>query len=395
MKKLAFLVILVLMLTNLFGVSEFAGIFTIINPSARGRAFGNNSGAADIWDTSPLGAWSNPAKLGYHNGFSFGYSDDPWFAEIFHDMYHRSSYISYGWKGIGVLLPAPSAKNKWGTVMSYGEQTQLDEDGNIIGTFESYDADTKYGFGINLVEFASNFIYNDFLKSINSYGEFSFGYSYDDIYSALAPEGTGVSSYNTKGIGISKFSSYGYLLRLSPFNKRNVLGGFFTLDLVGSINNINPDKKKISYINESQADYLPWGTHSAFAAKLTINKDIVINSELPPVLDSIFSNLISIYYSYDDTQYGEETASNPGEWGRGAEITFFDVFSIRKGRYSDTAGEVVGDTSGYGINLNYNDIFQFQYNNAKFPGGELQNEQEKTDYLVRIDFLKAYELIKN
>jgi len=90
-----------------------------------------------------LGAWSNPAKLGYHNGFAFGYSDDPWFAEIFHDMYHRSSYISYGWNGIGILLPAPSSHEKWGTFMSYGEQIQMDEDGNIIGTFESYDADTK------------------------------------------------------------------------------------------------------------------------------------------------------------------------------------------------------------------------------------------------------------
>jgi len=48
MKKLVFSVILVLLLTNLLGIQELACIFTIINPSARGAAFGNNSGAADI-----------------------------------------------------------------------------------------------------------------------------------------------------------------------------------------------------------------------------------------------------------------------------------------------------------------------------------------------------------
>lgn len=394
MKKLVSLIVLFFLISTLFGVSNFACVFTMINPSARGTAFGNSSGAADIWDTSPLGVWSNPAKLGYHQGLAYGYTHTPWFANIFQEMYHQSSYISIGWNGIGVLLPAPSAHKKWGTVMSYGEQTQIDSLGNVISTFESYEADTKYGFGINLVEFASNFIYKDCLRSINHYGEFSFGYSYDDIYSALAPEGTGVSPYNIKGIGISKFSSYGYLLRLSPFNKQNALGGFFALDLVGSINNINPDKAKITYINESQADYLPWGTHSAFAAKLTISKDILLNSELPPVLDNIFSNLLSIYYSYDGTQYGEETSSNPGEWGCGTEITFFDVFSIRKGRYSDTAGELVGNTSGYGINLNYNNIFQFQYNHSEIPGGELQDTNEMSDYLFRVDLLKAYDLFK-
>jgi hypothetical protein len=56
---------------------------------------------------------------------------------------------------------------------------------------------------------------------------------------------------------------------------------------------------------------------------------------------------------------------------------------------------MVGDTDGFGLNFNYKDIFQFQYNKTKFPGGELQDKQEKTDYMVRIDFIKTYNLFKN
>ena len=393
MKKLSFLIIFILLLTQLLGIQELACMFTLINPSARGAALGNDSGAADIWDTSPLGAWSNPAKLGYHQGLAYSYTHTLWSSEIFQDIYYQSSYISLGWNGIGVLFPAPSAHKKWGTVMSYGEQDQLDEFGNLIGTFESYDADTKYGFGINLVEFASNFIYNDFLKSINSFGEFSFGYNHDNIYSNLAPEGTGSSTTSISGIGESKFSSYGYLVRLSPFNKQNTLGGFCTLDFIGSINNINPDKETITYINESQADYLPWGTHSAFSGKISITKDFITRYQTPPILDGIVANLVSFYYSYDDTQFGKEEADNPGEWGHGYEITFLDIFSIRNGYYEDDYGMIVGDTSGFGINLNYRDIFQFQYNYSEIPGGEFFDTLEMDDYLFRVDFLKAYKLL--
>ena len=89
MKKLIFLLIALLLLTQIFGITEFACIFTMINPSATDVAFGLGSGTANIWNTSPLSVWSNPAKLGYHNGFSYGYSHTPWFREIFHDMYHH------------------------------------------------------------------------------------------------------------------------------------------------------------------------------------------------------------------------------------------------------------------------------------------------------------------
>lgn len=391
MKKFIFLIIVLLLLTQVSGISEFACLFTMINPSATDVAFGHASGSANIWNTNPLSVWSNPAKLGYHNGFAYGYSHTPWFRDIFSDMYHQSSYISYGWNGIGILFPAPSAKDHWGSVLDYGEQTWLDEDGNLIATFESYDACSKFAVGINTLEFISNFINNESISSLQSYGDISVGLNYDLIHSELPPVGgTGTTPVD---LTISKADAHstgvGFIGRISPFNKINALGGFCTLDITGGLYYLNPSKEEITHTNDS--DPLLWGTRSAFSGKFSIDISLI------PEMDNenircFINNLFSIYYSQDNAQYGEKDESNPSVWGEGIEIAFFDIFYIRKGQYVDRAGDVIGDTDGFGINFNYKDIIQFQFNKTKFPGGELQNKQEKTDYMIRIDFLKAYGL---
>ncbi|MFC1898302.1 hypothetical protein ACFLYJ_01895 [Candidatus Cloacimonadota bacterium] len=380
--------IVMLSIIQLLAINEFACIFTTINTSVRGSAFGNNGGAADIWDTSPLGVWSNPAKLGYHKGVAYGYSNTPWMAEIFDDIVFRASYMSIGWNGIGILLPAPSQKEQWGTVFSYGEQIATDPNGNILDTFESWDANAKYAFGINIFEFSSKMLRQDFLCAINHFGEISLGYSYDDIQSKIAGGFSNGSFSND--VTLSDFQSYSFLGRLSPFNKTNTLGGFLTLDLVGGINYINPQKSEITYIAESGTDPLPWGTHSAFSGKISISQDIVPGLEIPPILDDFVDNLFTYYYSQDQMYYGKKTDDNPGEWGYGYEFTFLDIFSIRNGEYRDKMGEIMGDTYGFGINLNYKDIFQFQYNYAEIPGGELEYKRKMDDYLFRVDLLKLF-----
>ena len=394
MKKIIFLIIALLLVAQVFGISEFACIFTMINPSATDVAFGLDSGTANIWNTSPLSVWSNPAKLGYHNGFAYGYSHDPWFDEMPYfdfDMYHQSSYISYGWNGIGILIPAPSAKSRWGTVMSYGEQTQIDSLGNVIGTFESYDACSKFAVGINTIEFVSNFTNNESFRSLQYYGDISIGYNYDNIISDLASGGAGGGEIGIKGLGESHSSGIGYIGRISPFNKINAAGKFYRLDLTAGIYYLNNERTEISYINESQSDPMPYGTRTAFSGKFSINLSLIPEMENDNIR-FFTNNLFSIYYSQDNAQYGEKDESNTSVWGEGIEFTFFDIFYIRKGQYVDRAGEMVGDTDGFGINFKYKDIIQFQFNKTKFPGGELQNKQNKTDYMFRIDFIKAYGL---
>ena len=378
MKKIILISVLLLIISNLFGISGFASLFTLINPSATDVAFGLDSGTANIWNISPLSVWSNPAKLGYHKTFSFGYSHDP----CFHDTYHRSSYISYGWSGIGILLPAYSAIKHFGTVMSFGEWDIFDETGVFIETVEFYYACSKFAVGINTLEFISNFIHNEHIRSLQYYGDLSVGFNYNIIHSELDPQ----LSANAHSTGI------GFIGRISPLNKMNVSEEFYRLDLTAGVYFLNPGRTEIFYsVNETLKDPLPWGTRSAFSGKLSFNMKLIPSLANHDIISLFCNNIFSIYYSQDNAQYGEKDEFNPSIWGEGVEFTFFDIFSYRKGQHVDREGESVGNIEGYGINLSYKDIIQFQYNKVKFP---VSDSQEKTDYMVRIDFLKAYELFR-
>lgn len=194
--------------------------------------------------------------------------------------------------------------------------------------------------------------------------------------------------------GESHSSGLGYILRISPFNEHNAADKFYRLDLTAAAYHLNPNKTTITYTNDSQSDPMPYGTRSAFSGKFSI--DIGIIQELDTeVIRSFIDKLVSIYYSQDNSQIGEESEFNTGEWGEGIEVTFFDILSLRKGQYVDRTGQIVGDIEGYGINLNYRGMLQFQYNYVEFPGGGLQASQKKSDYFVRIDFFKlCQEFIK-
>ena len=388
MKKFVLFLICIFAFSTVYGISEFTCIFTLINPSATDVAFGLKSGTANIWNTSPLSVWSNPAKLGYHNGFAYGYSHDPWFENVFSDMYHQSSYISYGWNGIGILLPAPSAKSRWGTIMSFGELEWTDEFGNVIGTFESYDACSKFAFGINSLEFVSNFISNKNIRSLQCYGELSVGFNYDMTHSELIPEGTSFIPDSLSATADAHSSGIGLIGRISPLNEMNVLGGFCTLDITGGLYYLNHSKEKITYINDP--DFLPWGTYSAFSGKISIKKDILLSKNAQSGSANFTDNLFSFYYSQDNAQYGEKSDNNPSIWSYGYEVTLLDIFSIRNGHYKDEVGEVEGDTHGIGLNLNYRDIIQLQFNHNKF---EFAGTSElKWDILFRADFIALYNM---
>lgn len=387
MKKLILLSLLVLLVSGLAASSRFAGLFTTFNNSAADLAFGNESGTANIWNTSPLSVWSNPAKLGYHNGFAWGFSDDQWLEEYFDNMYHTSSYISVGWKGIGIMLPMLSRQSKFGTVMDYGEQVETDEDGNETNSFDSYESSTKYAIGVNLLQFSSNFLRQDDLEFLQYYGELSIGYNYNKI--AVNIYSSGNTEGNPESKAISHSSGLGMIARISPFNKHNAQDKIYKLDLTAGVYYLNPEKTVISFGNEEQSDPLYWGTNTALSGKLSLNLS-TFQELKQTIINDFTKNFFSVYYSRDNTHYGEK--SNPSSWCSGVEFSLCDIFSYRIGQSDSSAGRDT-DSSGFGINLNYKETFQFQYN-VSYAEGSFQNEETKADFLVRVDFLKAYEMMR-
>jgi len=195
-KKIVIILILLIFCSfSSVHTEEFAGIFTSINPSATNVAFGLNSGTANIWNQTPLGVWSNPAKLGYFEDFSWGWIHDGWFEEIFPDIYFDSSYLTYGKNGLGFMVPFINNFGKFGTSFDYGKQIAINSQGQVIDTIRSYEINSQFAVGINCFQFFYNFLKPE-LKTPTIFKNFEIfcGYSYDY---------TGHIADDTKGYGIN------------------------------------------------------------------------------------------------------------------------------------------------------------------------------------------------
>ena len=388
MKKNVLILFFILIISKLFCVGQFACIFTLLNPSATDVCFGNDSGAANIWNTNPLSVWSNPAKLGYHKSFAFGYSHDPWFEDVhgIDDMYLRSSYVSFGWNGIGILLPALCSNGRLGTCMDYGKQEMYDANDNYIGSFSAYESDTKFAIGINTLEIISNLIKNRQLTFLQNCVELSLGYNYDIIYSKL---GYHLGSSTPKVEGKSFSTGIGGIFRLSLSKFFEDFDNLFVLDLTCGVYLLNPSKTEIKYPDETQKDPLPWGTRSAFSGKLSVPLSTFTILEYD-IIQLFCENIFSFMFSFDESKLEtNESKTN----GYGFEYTFFDILSIRNGSYEDKDGEIIGDCLGFCLNFDYKKKIQIQYNFTKFPGGGMQETQNKWDILFRTDFAALYKML--
>jgi len=401
-KRIIFIIVLLSMLsicTFSYASSEFTCIFTLINPSATNVAFGLESGTANIWDRNPLGVWSNPAKLGYYKGFSYGYSHDKWFEGVVEDMYHNSSYITFGWNGLGFLLPFKNKYKKYGATMYYGEQEAYDAHGNFLRNFNSYETCSQFAVGLNFFEFTNKvFKYSSPIIDLQRYSEISLGYSLDYIVSGLCP--LIPELMDAEGKGESTSHNIGGIIRISPIILLNdilqnilhygfSINNYVSLDLSHGINFINIYRDEILYENSNNKQPLPNGIRNGVAGKLSFINIKNLADEYPLLYD-ISKYLFSIYASYDNSKYGD----NPSTWGKGIELTFLDIFSWRSGEYNDIDGHIVGDCKGWGVNLNYKDVVSFQYNYVEFPGGDLQKTQEKEDISFSIDIIKLINELK-
>lgn len=398
LKTLLCLIIIVLISFNLHSVSNFAAIFTLFNPSAENLAFGLDAGTADIWHRNPLSVWSNPAKLGYYKGLSFGYSRDAWLdkVDVLNDLYHNSSYLSFGWKGIGISLPFVNNNQKFGTILDLGEQVQTDENGNYLGTYNPYETCSEFAVGVNTLEFLANLSENSFkdnIYNLSYYTDLSLGYSFNYIFSDLVLEGTVQPEQDVKLKAKSHFHNIGLIARVSPFNSQNY--EILNIDFTGGIKYLNISEEKINYPNSgSDANPLPYGTKTAISGRLALNledmlsKSTLLNNPANNFISSFCKDLLSIYASYEENKYGDRST----EYDKGVEFGLLNIFYLRSGEHSDNYG-LSGKISGYGINLSYKNWFHLQYNHVSFPGGGLQETQEKSDYMINVNILKIIENI--
>ena len=173
----------------------------------------------------------------------------------------------------------------------------------------------------------------------------------------------------------------GFLGHFTHDHHLSSLKSLLRIELTSGLYLVNAFKNKMSY---ASGDYpLPYGSRVGFTGKVSYDFGVNSNISMPV---SFMKSLVSLCLVYDTAKYGD----NPSTWGQGFEFGLFDMFFLRWGEYHDEQGHIEGNTSGVGIKLNFNNVVNFEYNYATFPGGELQAEQRKNDLMVSVDLMKLF-----
>ncbi|MCD4830129.1 MAG: hypothetical protein K8R90_11935 [Candidatus Cloacimonetes bacterium] len=353
-------VCLLVIITPCIAVSRGAALFLQLNTSAYESAFGRRAGAANIWNIGPVECLNNPAKLGYvGEGASWGFSHSNWMD--FSDIGLSSSYVAYSWNGIGIMLPSLNADGHWGKSLDYGEMSATGEQGQELGTINPYESGSTFGVGVNLLQFLANVRQDRHLGDFSKIYELSIGYQYTYVITDWDRDGVFPDAQEADGAHVNNL---GLLARWTPLGDTPDSDEPLEFEFTGAYFTLNPFDSEVKY-SEGQDWPIVSAEYISFAAQLRVPNRLGI-------LPDYCQNLISATAMADMCDEDSYNTSTSG-WG----VTLLDILSFR-----------FGDEWGWGVNLNYRDIVQCQYNWAQIDAGELTDHNELWDISVRVNLLE-------
>lgn len=354
----------------------------LIDPSVRASAMGRSSNAV-FWghDTND---WSNPSLLAYRSGVTYEWGRTQLVPDLAEDVFFTTKRLTVGIWGAGLRIAGKPIGDLGGLRLDYGKSFATDPDGNILGTFHSFEETQAIAAGINVVEFAEHALRagGREIASWSRFGDVAVGWSEKRTHVSLAP--ADVTQDRIAGEGFVTTHDSGVLARLTPYDGIDhagflpgldrALGARLDVSYGGSTQNYN--NATIAYIDADQADPIARIQIKGWAARAALDaprwrKDSIRSSRLGWLID-VLSPLLSA-----GTTRSKQIPLLPGPSGgllagerienSGWEVTIASIYSIRGGKIDDPVGTVQGHTRGWGIGLHLKDAVGFSYDRATVP----------------------------
>jgi len=142
--------LLLVLLSSMAGMydeapAQISGVQSLlVGPSIRASGMGRSS-AAVFWG-GDADYWANPALLGYRDGLRFEHGKTRLVPDLADGVYFRSDRFTIARWGIGIAATAPLGRNR----LDYGESIATDDEGNVLGSFTSYEEYDDFGIGVSL-----------------------------------------------------------------------------------------------------------------------------------------------------------------------------------------------------------------------------------------------------
>jgi len=260
-----------------------------------------------------------------------------------------------------------------------------DVDGNVLGTFTSYEEIQSFAGGANILEFAEHALKAGGVASpsLTRFGDVAVGWSEKKTHVFLAP--ADVTQDRAAGEGFVTTHDSGILIRLTPYNAIDYAGFLPALDRIARArldvshgrSTQNYNDATIAYIDQSQADPIARFQRTGWAAHVSLGLSSGAQEALGSRgfgwLPAWITPLVSwgkawdkeVPMIFDPATRGHQVGTRIEK--SGWELTLANIYSIRRGRIDDPVGTVQGTTSGWSLGLHLKDLAGFSYDRATVP----------------------------
>lgn len=351
--KTTYVIITLLLLgISLSAVSNGAALFTLIEPGSRATSMGS-AYVAQVDDG--FATWWNPGAMAFNRKSQFALTHSNWMKQAFGDLYYE--YLSFN-----KFVPEIGNLGTSVIFMSYGEQEEVDEDGVLQGTFNSYEIAFMLNYGTQLSQ------------------NWGVGTNFKIFYSDLAPEGTGNTEVGVRGRSVSfAFDVATKKKGLNFFQEENLLDN---IDFGLNLQNVGPN---MTYINNDQSDPLSMNLRMGFSYRAIENSysKLTVNFDANKELENEDFVLLRIFSAMVDDPFQDELESTILNFG--GEYEYLNLLSIRSGYYYDYAGRVTGPTFGAGVKHDFKGLYKITADFAMTQAGGLQEDYQIT-YSMGLEF---------
>lgn len=353
-----------------------------IDGSAISSAMGGAS-AAVFWSAEP-NYWANPALLGYHQGVRYQYARSQLVPGLATDVFLTSDRVTLGAYGAGLEVGR--------TRLDYGVSEIVDESGNALGEFESYEEVGAITVGLSASGLVRSIAPGSSVAALARNLDLAVGFARKDVEVMLAPWWAAEASGNPCDVGA--------LLRAGL--DLGALGGAAPVRLEAGLGAsvLNFNDVEFTFINEDESVPPSRMRRLGGTARLAVGRPAAwaapAGRGFPGMLLRGLDPLVSFGVAWDDehVQAGDESAHGYDVTHFGVELGLLGVLSARFGHVTDRAGGIEDATWGLGVALPIAGVAGARYDYAEYPQSSSLPDVERHTASVFVDPIGLWRLTR-
>lgn len=364
-----------------------------LNTSARAAGMGD-TGVATVWggDTN---VWANPAMLALRPGLRYGMMHSQLAIGLADDIFIDKKELTFGLPGVGLLF----ADGPIGHVyLDMGTQRIIDDEGNLIGTYESYMKSQSWGVAIGAAEALRRLKVAD----IGGWFDVAGGVVWKDFEDLLAEDS--IIQDAVAGRARASMRDLGWVARVTPLNtlaraadaEAAKLG--FLLEASYGRAKLNGTDEWIRHVDADQEDPVPIMHVSGWALRGELQAGPRLFEDAPAWLRDGIAPLLAFTYTQQgivpgyrwtgtDYVYERDDSGTQDENGWGWELSLLNVLHMRQGHAEALYGAIDGETSGWGLSLQAGRWGGIRYDKATVPQAEELPTVEREGWQFWVDVL--------